>query len=105
MKSSDLATWTPVLKFQNIAGPIECAAGTVQREACVAERWCTMRHQFGIVADPTACPALTDGAPIDDATMNKPPGSGGCCDANSGASIGVAWIFILAMWPRSRRSR
>lgn len=104
MKSTDLATWTPVLKFQNITGPIECPAGTVQRDACVAERWCTMRRQFGIVADPTACPALTDGEPmIGDATTNKPPGSGGCCDANAESSLGLAWLVLLVMRPRRSR--
>lgn len=105
MKSSDLATWTPVLKFQNIAGPIECAPGTTQRDTCVDNtmRWCAMRRQFGIVADPTACPSLVDG-PLGDAMNVTPPTPGGCCDANATPSIALVWLVVIALRRRPRRS-
>ncbi|MGE0402267.1 MAG: WD40/YVTN/BNR-like repeat-containing protein [Kofleriaceae bacterium] len=108
MTSADLATWTPALRFQDIAGPIACPPGTTQRDVCADDtlRWCTMRSQFGIVANPTSCPELVDGPLVtDDAAIMKPPGSGGCCDANAGSSIGGAWLFLLLVWQRSRRSR
>ncbi|MFN0253565.1 MAG: WD40/YVTN/BNR-like repeat-containing protein [Kofleriaceae bacterium] len=108
MKSADLATWTRVLKFQDIAGPIACPTGTTQRDVCVddALRWCTMRRQFGIVADPTMCPALVDGVPlVDDAAIVTRQGSGGCCDANvDDTSTTLVWLFALLVWRRSRRS-
>lgn len=108
MKSSDLATWTPVLKFQDIAGPIACAAGTTQRDTCVDNelRWCAMRRQFGIVADPTGCPSLVDG-PLADASSPMPTTPGGCCDANATPSItigGLVWLVVLGGGRRRTRS-
>jgi hypothetical protein len=104
MRSTDLATWTPVLKYQNIAGPIACAPGTPQQDTCVAMRWCTMRHQFAIAADPTECASLVDGVTSDDATPK--PSGGGCCDASSEPSIAGLWLLALVIWRRDRnRSR
>ncbi len=107
MTSTDLATWTPVLKFQNIAGPIACPVGTLQRSICVddAQRWCMMRRQFGIVADPTACPSLVDG-PLDDAAIEMPPArTGGCCDTNREPSFALVWLVAVLGWHRRRSSQ
>ena len=108
MKTTDLVTWTPVLKFQNIAGPIACPVGTVQRDVCVddALRWCTMRRQFGIVADPTSCPALVDGpALVDDAPVVAPPERGGCCEAGASRPSLAVWLLTgIAVWRRRRLS-
>jgi hypothetical protein len=40
MKSTDLVSWTPVLRYQDIRGPIPCAAGTPQADKCTAQQWC-----------------------------------------------------------------
>jgi hypothetical protein len=89
MKTTDLATWTGVLKYQDIAGPVDCAAGTPQHDSCVGMSWCGLRTQLGITANPVDCSATTD-APADAA------GSGthvspakGCCDTGSGAAAPI----------------
>jgi photosystem II stability/assembly factor-like uncharacterized protein len=112
MKSTTLATWTPVLKYQDIAGPLDCAAGTLQHDKCVAASpspWCGLRAQFGISADPTTCPALFD-APEDggggDVTVKPPKG---CCDTGGGGSLtGLAFALVVGtvvLRPRRRRCR
>ena len=105
MKSTDLATWTPVLRFQDILGPAECAAGTLQQDVCVsppppsASPWCGLKNQFGIPNNPTNCPAVFD-APPDagggDNTVKVP--DPGCCDNNAGGSpAGLALGALVAM--------
>jgi uncharacterized protein (TIGR03382 family) len=112
MKSTTLATWTPVLKYADIAGPLDCPAGTLQHDKCVAASpspWCGLRAQFGIDANPTACPALFD-APDDgagaDNTIVKPPK--GCCDNSaSGGPTGLAFALVVGtvlLRPRRRRT-
>ena len=104
MKTTDLATWTPVLKFENIRGPVECAAGTLQHDVCVngtplPTPWCTLRTQLGIIADPTACPAAGD------VTMSPP--KHGCCDTGSDApsALGLIALVALALLHRPRSQR
>lgn len=105
MKTTDLATWTPVLRYQDILGPAECAAGTLQQDACVsppppmASPWCGLKNQFGITNNPTNCPAVFD-APPDasggDNTVKVP--DPGCCDNNAGGSpVGLALGALVAM--------
>ncbi len=105
MKTTDLATWTKVLRYQEIAGPLECPAGTLQEDSCVLadpqthiSQWCTIRQMFGIPADPTCCPAVVDGEVKaclgngDGPVGNKP----GCCD-NSAASGPTGMLSILVV--------
>ncbi|MBA3451552.1 MAG: hypothetical protein H0T42_00480 [Deltaproteobacteria bacterium] len=112
MKSTDLATWTPVLRYQDIVGPAECAAGTLQRDLCVDRQpssWCALKNQFGITANPTNCPAVFDSPPDASGADNtiKPPDPG-CCDNNAGgAPVGLALGALVAMIlirPRRRRA-
>ena len=54
MKTTDLTSWTKVLRFQDIAGPVECPAGTRQHDQCVYD--CPdMTYDM----DPAQCPNLT----------------------------------------------
>ena len=116
MKTTDLATWTKVLRYQEIAGPLECAVGTLQQDTCVAHdpqtdisQWCTLRTMFGIPADPTCCPSVIDGevkacaGATDGITGNKP----GCCDNNaSGAQTGLlSGLVVGGILLRRRRKR
>ena len=107
MKSTDLVTWTRVLRFQDVLGPVPCPAGTIQADTCAAENnWCILRRQLGIEADPTSCPELADMSP-GDATIVKPPK--GCCDS-SVAGGGTAWLAIgavvgMVILRRRRRAR
>ena len=55
MKTTDLATWTKVLRFQDIE-PATCAAGTVQHDTCVEKEWCTLAQQLQVTSKAIACP-------------------------------------------------
>jgi MYXO-CTERM domain-containing protein len=88
MKSTDLATWTGVLKYQDIQGPVDCAAGTIQHDACQQMNWCGVVQQLGITSTVIDCSALVvDGAP--DAGNGSGSGSNGPkkskgCDSGPG---------------------
>jgi hypothetical protein len=97
MKTSDLATWTGVLRYQDIAGPVACDPGTAQHDMCVGTPingvWCGLRQQLGITSNAIDCAALGgDGAP--DAGSGSGGGKGkGCCDSGGG---GGAPALVLA---------
>ena len=119
MKSTDLATCTGVLKFQDIKGPIACAPGTTQADECVGSSmgmpsvWCCLEDQLGISSTeppdctmpPLKCQAPDGPAPDDSTTtMVKPPK--GCCDTGDGASGAfVLSLGIGVMLMRRRRTR
>jgi hypothetical protein len=104
MKSTDLAAWTPVLRFQDVAGPVACAPGTEQRDRCVDEpnmcggRWCCLRAQLGVTADPTACP-------VDAAGDASPTPPGGCCQSSRSGPARSALIALIALVAIRRRRR
>jgi len=116
MKSADLASWTGVLRFQDIAAPVTCPAGTAQHDQCVEKDegmpsvWCCLAMQLGITmpgADCSgrlACVAMPDGPPptVDGVIKSPPPPPGGCCDAGELASLWLA-VPILAVFRRRRR--
>lgn len=112
MKTTDLVTWTPVLRYQDIEGPVECPMGTLQEDACVApdpmtkiSQWCTIRQMYGIPADPTCCPAAVDGELK--ACLGPMGSKPGCCDNNAaGAPTGLlSGLFVGAILLRRRRKR
>jgi hypothetical protein len=104
MKSTDLATWTGVLRFQDIAGPVTCTAGTAQQDMCVGDPisgvWCGLRQQLGITATPVSC-AVAEGVPDGHAT--KPAG---CCDSRSGggAAAGAFGVVVGILLLRRRKA-
>jgi hypothetical protein len=116
MKSTDLAAWTGVLRFQDIAAPVACPSGTPQHDQCVekddgmASVWCCLAMQMGITnpgADCSgrlACIAPGEPAPprVDGVIKTPPPPPGGCCDAGAIASIWLT-VPILTILRRRRR--
>jgi hypothetical protein len=101
MKTTDLATWTPVLKYQEMKAPVACAQGTVQKERCDNELWCGLCAQLGCNADRPACTPAVD-AP------EEPPEDKGCCKNSAtpapGALLLVLGIGVLLLRrPRARR--
>jgi hypothetical protein len=106
MKTTDLATWTGVLKYENIAGPVMCAAGTKQQDSCVNMSWCGLRSQLGITANPVDCSALPTADAPPDANIVHPPGTSpkGCCDTGSGAGA-PALLGLLVGVALLRRKR
>ncbi|MCW5801262.1 MAG: hypothetical protein KIT31_02525 [Deltaproteobacteria bacterium] len=101
MKTTDLATWTGVLKFQDIELPVACPAGTVQHDKCDEKLWCGLCKQLG--CDPKReCPNFADDAGVDGGL--EIPRQQGSCSTWGGASWGalvIAVMFVLR-WRRRR---
>ena len=61
MKSTDLTTWTGVLKYEDIQAPVACAVGTVQNDQCIERYmdeqspWCCLVPQLGITSTAIDC--------------------------------------------------
>ena len=86
MKTSDLATWTPMLKYPDISAPVTCGSDTAQTQQCVAPYqgmasvWCCLVGQLGITSTAIACTGayacLTGGDdPVPPSTTPS-----GCCN-------------------------
>jgi len=103
MKTSDLATWSGALRFQDIQGPVQCAAGTVQQDQCVAMTWCSLETQLGITSTVVDCAAPAE-------TIKVPTTkAGGCCEAGGGEGAvlgGFGGLALLGVGRlRRRRAR
>ena len=92
-KSSDAATWDKAFRFVELAGPLECAAGTTVATEC-DPMWSALQAQFG--ATGPACLAPPDATP--------PPKKAGCCDAGEGELGAFALVGWLALVFRRRRA-
>jgi hypothetical protein len=96
--SRDARDWKKLVRFGELAGPLACTDGTVQRETCELSQWPSLREQLGVTGPASAsCPEP------------EPPArraSGGCCDGGGGSSaaLGLA-LLVLALVPRRRRGR
>ncbi|HEY4059238.1 MAG TPA: hypothetical protein VGM39_21625 [Kofleriaceae bacterium] len=118
MKSTDLTTWTTVLRYQDIAGPVDCAAGTLQHDTCVGtglSNWCALHDQLGITANPTCCAPVTDGQPVTPG-CEQPGGDGsggsgggdGCCESSAstaGTTTALLSSIVIGGVLLSRRRR
>jgi MYXO-CTERM domain-containing protein len=117
MKSTDLATWTGVLKYQDIQSPVACAAGTVQEDQCVqryqdqASQWCCLVPQLGITNSTVSCTGAlqcitgtVDGA--SDAGVIKPKDPDTCCGTGNGRSSALLALLVAgALLGRRRRPK
>ncbi len=74
-------TWIPRLRFGEIAGPVDCPAGTLQKDECEGLLWCGLREQLGITTEVIDCADEVD-AGIDGASVEPPDKS--CCDTGGG---------------------
>lgn len=103
MKSTDLVTWTGVLKYQDIEGPVACPEDTLQYMRCDrpplmggALGWCGLCDQLG--CDPKrSCIAEPDGTP--------PPKKEGCCDTGDNKAPGALALGGLVGIVLSRRRK
>ena len=120
MKSTDLASWSGVLRYQDIAGVVACDASTVQATQCVASYqgkpsvWCCLEQQLGITdtsvqcTGAAACLAAVDAGvrsgkpkPKDIAAPSK-----GCCNVGGDrgslvVALGTA-LLLVKKRPSSR---
>lgn len=104
MKSRDLATWTGVLKFQDIKSPEPCAAGTIQKDKCDTQLWCGLCAQLGCTAG-RDCGVVPDGPPVDGPVATPP--RKGCCQTGSDGAIGllmIGCVVAIVIMRRPRRS-
>ena len=110
MKSTDLVTWQPVLKYQDIFEPVACPTSTLQYMKCDQPDtaggplgWCGLCGQLG--CDPKrVCPADVDAPP--DAGIGTSKGKG-CCDAGDGApsALVIGAMIGIVLVRRRRCSR
>jgi photosystem II stability/assembly factor-like uncharacterized protein len=84
-RSADGQSWTPVFRFQQIAGPLDCPAGTAEHDVC-APMWPTLADMFGIISG---------GAPD---AGTAPPKKSGC-----GCSVAPLLILPLRLGRRRRK--
>lgn len=116
MKSTDLATWTGVMRFEDIQAPVTCAVGTAQNDQCVERYmdqqspWCCLTLQLSITSTAIDCTGargcfgiMPDGA-VDAPSITKPSDSG-CCDSGAGAgsAFALGGVSMFALFRRRRR--
>lgn len=96
--------WTPRLRFEDIAGPIPCAAGTPQQDPCGLEGWCGLKAQLGITSEEVACSTGSVDAGSGGGGGGDPPT---CCGSARGSGgPGAAALFaVVVLVPVSRRRR
>jgi hypothetical protein len=93
----DAADWTKIFRFVELAGPLDCPAGTTSNLEC-DPLWPNLQQQFGATG-PT-CGAAPD------TTVEPPPPpkeGGGCCDAGNGAAGGTLLAGLIAVVLGRRR--
>lgn len=103
MKTTDLATWTKVLRYQDLTSAASCGADTLQQTTCVPT-WCAVCAQLGCTpAASYVCPVPQE-APMAPMTPSK----AGCCDTGSGPGGPLAFALsvatVLLRRPRRRDS-
>lgn len=107
MKTTDLTTWTPVLRYQDIYEPVACPETTLQYMKCDRPAsttgplgWCGLCEQLG--CDPKrSCAVEVDGPP----EMKKEPA--GCCQTGDNTVPGalVLGVGVGIVLTRRRKRR
>ncbi len=91
MKTTDLTTWTKVLRYQDLTEAVTCGAGTIQHDTCVA-MWCAVCAQLGCTPSASyACPIAAE------APVMPPPSKAGCCDGGSGGTAALALGLLVGI--------
>lgn len=93
-RSADGAAWTKVFRFVEIAGPLQCAVGTIQHDVCEVSEWPRWQADFGIKP------------PIDAGVEPPTPTPGGCCSgggALAGPALALGAVTAAILLRRRRR--
>jgi photosystem II stability/assembly factor-like uncharacterized protein len=92
--------WQKQFRFVELAGPLQCPAGTPSQQLC-DPLWPVLQQQFGATG-PT-CGVTPE---VDTTPMPK-PGGGGCCDAGDASPLGAAAVagFVGLGFVFGRRRR
>jgi photosystem II stability/assembly factor-like uncharacterized protein len=99
----DTWTWEKVLRFSEIAGPLECAPGGTQFDICESQVWPVLCVDFGVCEPADAGPALIDAGDQPDAGGGDDDPS--CCGAAGPAEAALAMMVLPFLLPRRRRRR
>jgi uncharacterized protein (TIGR03382 family) len=108
MKSTDLATWTPAMKYQDILEPVTCPMNTAQYQKCdrpmgtgAPPGWCGLCAQLG--CDPKReCNLTDDEVPVDGGDGG---GKKGCCETGNAGAPGALALALMIGIVLSRRRR
>ena len=107
MKTTDLVTWTGVLRFQDIQAPVDCPTGTIQKDRCEKVNWCGLRPQIGITSTAIPCGVTAADISGEAGSGDGGPAKKGCCDTGAGAAPGALMLSLaigfLVIRPRKRR--
>ena len=121
MKSTDLSSWSGVLRYQDIAGVVTCEASTIQAAQCVASFegkpsvWCCLEQQLGITDRSVDCTGAAQCQSPADAGVAavKPPAvvedkkptakPKGCCDVGGSGRGSLLLALGTALLLRRRR--
>lgn len=105
-RSSDNGqTWSKVVRFSEIAGPLECPSGTAQFE-CQTLTWPSLCQQLGICAPADGGPGA-DGSVVNVGDAGTGGGGGGLCGCQTSSRAGSAllWMALVALGLARRRRR
>lgn len=114
MKSTDLVTWTGVLRFQDIKAPVACPAGTVQQDRCIdrymeeQSAWCCLTTQLGLTSTAVDCSGYmacfgTRDESAPDGRQPKPEDPG-CCGVGAQPPLLLTLLVAGGLLFRRRRS-
>ncbi len=92
-RASQPLAWQKLFRFVELAGPVECPAGSTEAVQC-EPLWPALKAQFGATG-PGTCGALADLELVDLAAPPVKSGSG-CCDAGGGTPAGAFALSALA---------
>jgi hypothetical protein len=99
------STWSKQFRFDELAGPLDCPAGTGEHDLC-GGMWPALQKQFAATG-PTACAVAPP--PGDDTQLPPPPKKtgGGCCETGTppGALGGLGLVAALCLGLVLRRRR
>jgi len=98
-KSTDGASWAKQFRFVELAGPVDCPAGTAERDTCGGQ-WPAQQEKFGARAPACAAEPVADTPP-------PPRRAGGCCGvaAQPGELGAIALLAALCGGATLRRHR
>ena len=103
-RSPDGQTWSKLVRFSDVKAPLECPAGTIQRDTCQAILWPSMCEMFGCNGD--AGPTDGDGGNANNDGGPGTGGPGGCCSTGTGAPESLLLgAFVAFLLMRRRQSR
>ena len=88
------ASFDKVWRFVELAGPLQCPAGTAEEDLCDQAMWQNLKAQFGATG-PTCGANVVPDSPGDGTVPPKKPG--GCCDTG-GAPGGLVFAGAIALW-------